>query len=589
MQTMRKLLASLRPYLRRHRWRIWGGLVALLITNYFQVLAARFAGHATDDMGKAGVRESDIAVSALLVVGATVVCGLFRALMRYWIIGASRDIEYEFRNDIFAKLQSLSPSFYDRQRTGDLMSKATNDVEAVRQFIGPGVLQFFNSVFLFPIALARMAAIDLRLTVATMIPLGLLPLVMNYFGNRVHQRFKMVQDHYSVISAMVQENLAGMRVVKAFVQEEPQKRIFSGLSRAFVNLNMDLARVQAAFFPMLRLLPGISVVVLLWVGGTHVIRGVVSLGELVEFSLIQVMLFWPMMALGWTLSLMQRGAASMQRLDEVLALEPEIPADPDATAAEGEAAVPRGEIEFRNLDFRYGPDLPLVLRGISIRIPAGNRLGVVGPTGSGKSTLVALLARLYAAPRGTLFIDGRDINDLPAAALRSRMGFVFQETFLFSDTIARNIAFGAEDAPAAAVRGAAAKAHIAGEIDAFPAGYDTMLGERGINLSGGQKQRTAIARALLRDPRILVLDDSLSAVDTETEERIIENLRVEMAGRTAIVIAHRISAVMHCDEIIVLDEGRIVERGSHAALLTLGGLYADLFEKQLLSDAVEAE
>ena len=594
---MRNLIASLRPYVRQHRLRFAGGLVALLVTNYFAVLVARFAGHATDSVGRAGATSRDFLLHAAWIMAAALAAGLFRYVMRYWIVGASRDIEFEFRNDIFAKLQAMDPAFYDRQRTGDLMSKATNDVEAVRQVLGPGILQFFNSAFLFPIALWRMAAIDPWLTVATMVPLGLLPVVMNHYGNLVHQRFRLVQDHNSVVSAMVQENLAGIRVVKAFGQEAAQQRLFSGLNLTFIDLNMALARVQAAFYPMLRLLGGVSVVVLLWVGGTHVIRGQVTLGQLVEFSLIQVMLFWPMMAFGWTLSLLQRGAASMERINDLMRLQPAIPADvdpadPSAVAPDAAPApdpVPEGRVEFRGLTFAYTPQSPPVLHDIHITIPPGGRLGVVGPTGSGKTTLVALLARLYPAPPGALFVDGTDINHIPPSALRARVGFVFQETFLFSDTIAANIAFGADAATPADIRAAAAKAHIAPDIDAFPRGYDTMLGERGINLSGGQKQRVAIARALIRDPRIIVLDDALSAVDTETEERIIASLHRELAGRTAVVIAHRISAVMHCDEIIVLDEGRIVERGTHQALLALDGLYADLFEKQLLTEAVEAE
>lgn len=582
---MRKLRA-LRPYLLRHRWVLLGGFLALVLTNYFQLRVPAIIGAATDAMKAQKAVPADYAWYASLILFYTALQGLFRYLMRQWIVGASRDIEFEFRNDIFRKLQTLTPSFYDRQRTGDLMSKATNDVDAVRMFLGPGILQFFNSVIVFPIALYNMIRISPWLTLISMAPLAVLPAIVNYYGNRVHRRFRTVQDHYSTISAMVQENLAGVRVVRAFVQEQPQQELFAKLNREFIELNLKLARVQAAFFPMLRVIAGVSVVTMLWIGGTLVIHHTISIGKLVEFSLIQLMLFWPMIALGWTISLMQRGAASMERIEEILELVPDVMEQPD-TAHPG--SVERGEIELRNLSFRYAPDLPEVLREITIHVNAGESLGVVGPTGSGKSTLAELLVHLYPIERGRLFIDGHDINDIPVTSLRDKVSMVFQETFLFSDTIGNNIAFHTSNGDDDSIRSAAEQAHIAPEIEEFPHGYGTMLGERGINLSGGQKQRTAIARALIRDPRILVLDDALSAVDTETERRIIANLREAIIGRTAVIVAHRISAVMHCNEIVVLSEGRIIERGTHDQLVQLGGLYASLYEKQLLTDAVETE
>lgn len=581
---MRKL-RGLFPYVRRHRWPIIGGFVALILTNYFQLQVPGVVGRATDAMKARSASGTDYARYAGLVVLYTVLLGIFRYAMRWWIVGTSRQIEFEFRNDIFRKLQSLPPSFYDQQRTGDLMSRATNDVEAVRMFLGPGFLQFFNSIIIFPLALYQMIRVDAFLTFTSMIPLFSLPFIVNFFGNRVHARFRSVQDHYSTISAMVQENLAGVRVVKAFVQEEAQKKQFGELNRSFINLNMQLARAQAAFFPILRMVAGLSVVLLLWIGGREVVAGRISIGDLVEFSLIQLMLFWPMMALGWTVSLMQRGAASMERIEEVLRIAPE----PDGMAGEHTATINAGELEFRDLTFRYSAETPDVLKHVSFRVAAGARLGVVGPTGSGKSTIAALIARLYRVEHGKILIDGFDINDFTAHELRDKVSIVLQETFLFSDTIASNVAFGAVDATEEEIRRAAEEAHIAPEIEEFPVGYQTMLGERGINLSGGQKQRTAIARALIRDPRILVLDDALSAVDTETEERIIESLHGALEGRTAVIIAHRMSAVMHCDEIIVLDEGKIVERGTHDQLMAIGGLYADICEKQQLADAVEAE
>jgi ATP-binding cassette subfamily B protein len=589
-----KSLLRLKPYVVVHRWRILGGFICLVLTNYFQLRVARVVGDASDAVMAGHHARRDFAMLAGLILLFTLCVGVARFFMRSWIIGASRDIELSFRNDLFAKFQSLSPSFYDRQRTGDLMARATNDVDQVRSFIGPGFLQFFNSAILFPLAVYRMLSIDVRLACITMAPLLSLPFIMNYFGNRVHRRFRNVQDHYSHISAMVQENLAGVRVVKAFVQEEAEEKKFAKLNNDFIRLNLHLARIQSGFYPTLRALAGTSIVLLLWIGGREVTSGRMSVGKLVEFSMIQTMLFWPMIALGWTVSLMQRGAASMERIAEILDLVPDVPAGMGNSAgADGHSTRierPHGSaVEFRDLNFRYADDLPLVLKNISVQIPPGNRLGIVGSTGSGKSTLASLLVHLYPVSRGQLFIDGTDINDMPVDQLRQRVSLVFQETFLFSDTIFNNIAFGAPSADAQQVHAVAAEAHIAAEIEKFPKQYETILGERGINLSGGQKQRTAIARALLRDPDLLVLDDALSAVDTETEARILDSLHEVLDRRTAIVIAHRVSAVMHCDHILVLEDGAIAEQGTHEQLVQQGGVYAELFEKQLLTDAVELE
>lgn len=546
----------------------------------------------------------------LILVGVVFVKGFLSYWTRWILIGISRDIEYDLRNDLLARLARLEPEFYVRNRTGDLMSRATNDLNAVRMVLGPGIMYSATTIATMVMAVFFMIKLSPTLTLWVLIPVPVVAIAVNYFGQIIHRLSERIQAALGVLSTRAQENLSGVRVVRAFAQEEPEIERFDAANREYVNRNIQLISTWSLFFPALSALIGITIVILLGKGGVQVVDGRISIGTWWAFYAFLVQLVWPMIALGWVTNIFQRGAASMGRLNYILTAEPSIgdsaalpQAGPEkeATPRDGdspEAAIApseiRGEIEFRHLTFAYptasnGAGSAPVLRDINLHIPAGSTLAIVGPTGSGKSTLATLVARLWEAPPGTLLIDGRSIREYPLAELRRSIGYVPQDTFLFSDTIRENIAFGVNQAREEEVFEAAEVASISGDIQGFPQRYDTMVGERGITLSGGQKQRTALARAILRQPKILVLDDALSSVDTDTEERILRRLREIMRRRTTILVSHRVSTVRGADQIVVLREGRIVERGTHDTLLEKRGYYADLYQKQLLEEELERE
>ncbi len=512
-----------------------------------------------------------------------------KGVLSYWkrwiIIGVSRDIEYDLRNDVLARLLALEPAFFVRNRTGELMSRATNDLNSVRMVLGPGIMYSADTLVMIIAAPLVMLKISPILTLIVAIPIPAVALATRYFGKVIHDRYEKIQALLATLSAKVQENLAGVRVIRAYLQEEPETREFERINKDYIAKNLQLIRTWALFFPALEALIGVTFLLVLWQGGRLVLAGTISLGALMAFYFYMARLVWPMIALGWVTNIFQRGAASMGRLNYILTAQPAIS---DAAATEklaDERAEVRGEIEFRNLSFAYN-GTP-VLRDVSLHIPAGSTVALVGPTASGKSTLAGLVARLYDAPSGSVLLDGRPIREWPLAKLRRAIGFVPQDTFLFSETIRENIAFGVEETAPGSVEEAAQIASIAGDVFDFPKGYDTLVGERGITLSGGQKQRTALARAVIRDPRILILDDALSSVDTETEEKILHRLTDVMRGRTTILISHRCSTVREADQIVVLKEGRIVERGTHSELLGLGGYYAELYQRQLLEEELE--
>jgi ATP-binding cassette, subfamily B, multidrug efflux pump len=583
---MRPALRRLLPYLLRYRRQFLVGLACVAVTTGVSLVAPRVLQLAVDGLAQGVTRRKLIVYSGALL-GVALTGATFRFLMRRIIIGVSRNIEYDLRNDFFARLQLYPQAYYQSRRTGDLMSRATNDLNAVRMTVGPAVMYSANTIILFVVAIGLMMSIDLRLTLVALIPLPFVSIAVRYFGRAIHRRFEQIQAQLSDLSAVTQEALAGVRVVRAYRQEAAEMARFGSANREYLERNRRLVRLQGFFFPTMSLFLGLGALLVLWLGSREVIAGRLTLGGFVAFNAYLAMLSWPMIAFGWVTNMVQRGLASWSRMLEVLDAEPAI-ADPPPDRLVRLPEV-RGEIEFRNLSFTYGDRV--VLEDVSVRIEAGLTVALVGPTGSGKSTLISLLPRLFDPPPGTVFIDGVDVRDLPLAQLRRAIGFVPQEAFLFSESIADNIAFGAGGAAHAdpeRIRWAAGVARLDKDVEGFPNGFDTTVGERGITLSGGQKQRAAIARALLPDPRILVLDDALSAVDTYTEEEILHRLRGVMRERTSLIVSHRVSTVRDADLILVLEHGRLRERGTHDELVRLDGFYAELYRKQLLEEELAA-
>ncbi|MBM3779311.1 MAG: ABC transporter ATP-binding protein [Acidimicrobiia bacterium] len=577
----RRLLPFLRPYRRA----FVTGLVCVVAATAIQLASPWVLLFAVDDL-TAGITAAKLRFYAGLMLGLAIVGGVFRYLMRRILIGASREIEYDLRNHLFAHLQRLSLGYFQASRTGDLMSRATSDLSAVRMMIGPAVMYTSSTALTFVVAVVAMASIDWRLTLVSLVPLPLVSIAVRYFGAAIHQRFEGIQAQLADLSAVTQEALAGVRVVRAYGREPFEIERFETANAGYVEKNRALIRLQGTFFPSIEFLMGAGILLVLWLGSRAVVQGRITVGELVAFNAYVVMLSWPMMAFGFVTNLLQRGLASWSRMTAVLDASPEI------TDREAAGALPldqvRGEIETRHLTVAFGDRV--VLRDVSAVFPAGRTTAIVGATGSGKSTLLSLLPRLYEAPSGTVFLDGVDVRRVPLGVLRGAIGFVPQEPFLFSDTLGENIAFGArgDEGSAERVEAVGRIARLDKDLEDLPRGYRTIVGERGITLSGGQKQRASIARALIGDPAVLVLDDALSAVDTYTEEEILVRLREARRGRTTILVSHRISTVRDADQILVLDDGRIVERGRHDDLVAAGGLYADLHRRQLLEDELAA-
>jgi ATP-binding cassette subfamily B multidrug efflux pump len=584
---MLKNLRPLFPYMKKYRVTLFWGALTVFFNNGIWVLLPQVVRRAVDGLNHGATRHKFM-VYALLLLAVAGTKGIFQFLTRWLMIGVSREIEFDLRNDLFARLETLSYSYYQKTRTGDIMARATNDLNAVRMLLGPAIMYTANTLVFTAFALIFMTKISPRLTLYAFAPLPLASITIQYFGKRIHDRFEKIQAQFSDISARAQENFSGARLIRAYAQEQAEIGLFEKSNQEYVSRSLPLARLMGMLWPALEMMLGFAMVIVLWQGGREALTGRISAGDFFAFMMYLMMLTWPVIALGWVINIFQRGMASMGRIHEVLAAKPEIADDVVAPSLRNLEHV-KGDLEFRNLNFSY--DGTPVLKDINLSIPAGTSLAIVGPTGSGKTTLVSLIPRIFDVVHEgvstALLLDGRPLREYPLAALRRNIGFVPQETFLFSTTVGENIAFGVENASPEQIRSAAEAANIASDIEGFPDQYQTVVGERGITLSGGQKQRTAIARAIMRDPRILILDDALASVDTYTEEKILNHLREVMQGRTTIFISHRVSTVRSADRIAVLHAGRIVEMGTHDELISRDGYYTDLYNKQLLEEELE--
>jgi ATP-binding cassette subfamily B multidrug efflux pump len=579
---MRSLL-ELKPYILKYRRLIFLGILAILLSEFFYVIIPILIGRAVDNL-KAGVTFEKLSLFASLILGSTILSGIASFFTRQTIIVASRKIEYDMRNDFYRHVQGLHYLYFRDKKVGDIMAYATNDIPAVRNFLGPGIMYSIETTIEFVVILAIMFSMNLKLTLITLIPLPLISYLVYKVGKIVHERYEDIQEHFGTITTLAQENIAGIRVIKSYVREDYEIEKFRKVNFEYFIKNIKLAKVQSLTYPLMILITGISIILVIWYGGYQVIKGMMTLGQLTSFLIYLGYLIWPMIAFGWIINLTQRAAASMDRLLEVMRVQPQIK---DTEETDFSIKQINGEIEFKDVWFKYPDSENYVLKGVSFKVEQGQTVGIVGYTGSGKTTLVNLIPRLFDPDKGEVLIDGVNVKKIPLKVLRGSIGYVQQDVFLFSDTVKNNITFGVDGVDEDKIISVAKIAHIYDEVMEFPNKFDTIVGERGITLSGGQKQRVGLARALIKEPKILILDDSFSSVDAYTEEMILKNLKEYRKGRTTIIISHRITAVKDADFIIVLDDGEIVESGTHDELIELGGIYAELYQKQILEEELE--